>query len=85
MIGQLQCQHVPGHDAREVDDPQAVEHTLEIGIEGLVLHLHLLVCNVPRCGRFTSAPCTAKDTMSVLVSRGYHVFFQIDDHARSGA
>jgi hypothetical protein len=41
MIGQLQRQHVPGYDAGQVNDPQAVEHTLEIWIEEFLLHLHL--------------------------------------------
>src|SRR5262249_12405781 len=47
MIGQLQRQHVPGHHARQVNDPQAVEHTLEIGIEGFLLHRHLLYISMP--------------------------------------
>jgi hypothetical protein len=47
MIGQLQRQHVPGHHARQVNDPQAVEHTLEIGIEGFLLHCHLFYISMP--------------------------------------
>jgi hypothetical protein len=47
MIGQLQRQHVPGHHAGQVNDPQAVEHTLEIGIEGFLLHLHLFCLSMP--------------------------------------
>src|SRR4029450_7350240 len=47
MIGQLQPQHVPGHPARQVNDPQAVEHTLEIGIERFLLHRHLFYISMP--------------------------------------
>src|SRR5262245_31943116 len=53
MIGQLQRQHVPCHHARQVNDPQAVEHTLEIGIEGFLLHRHLFHISMP----YTMATC----------------------------